>query len=505
MATAIPSNQAPLSLEQIVQWTGGERVDSTGGGPAQVRGVSTDTRALGPGQAFVALSGERFDGHEHLADAAGQGAVVALVEREVLAPPGLCVVRVGSTLTALGELARGHVAGWRGLPGTRRVIAITGSAGKTTTRVLLGAMLEALAPGTVCSAAGNLNNLVGTPMVALGLSDEHRHAVLELGTNQPGEIERLAEIVQPDVGVLTLIAPAHTERLGTVEGVAEEKTALYRSLGPTRSIAVGNVDDERVRGALARSGAERRIGYGLAEAASYRIRERRLTRYDRAHLVLARPDASLLELDLGITGAPGALAVAAAVATLETEFDRALDAPTLQPVVDRLGELGPSGRLRPRPLADGLLLIDDSYNANPASCRSSVATAAEIAKLLGRRLVLVLGEMRELGALAEAEHQRLGRDAAASGAEQLFAIGGWAEHTARAAARAGLPARFAADSAAAAVLVLAEVRPADVVLVKGSRAIGTEQIVEALAQAHDRQTALPPQGASRSDVQEVAR
>src|SRR5262249_40225502 len=155
-----------------------------------------------------------------------------LVERDVPAPHGLAVVRVESTLDALGALAAMHVRRWRGSGGTRTIVAITGSAGKTTTRVALAALAHRVWPGKVHATYGNLNNRIGAPMVALGLESEHRLAVLELGTNQPGEIAALAAMVEPDVAVLTLIAAAHVEGLGSLEGVAAEKGALTAALRP---------------------------------------------------------------------------------------------------------------------------------------------------------------------------------------------------------------------------------------------------------------------------------
>src|SRR5262245_54111267 len=207
MATPIPLNDARFTLADILAVTGGhtERPDAPLEGSLEVRGVSTDTRTLRGGELYVAIAGERFDGHEHLAAAASSGAMVALCERQAQAPPGLSVVRVSDSLAALGALGRLHLDRWRERGGN--VIAITGSAGKTTTRQAIAALLsDIVGVDQVHAAPGNLNNLVGVPMTLLGLGARHRHAVLELGTNRQGEIGALARMVRPDVGVLTLIA-----------------------------------------------------------------------------------------------------------------------------------------------------------------------------------------------------------------------------------------------------------------------------------------------------------
>ncbi len=194
----------------------------------------------------MALHGELHDGHAHLEAAARAGAVVALVERDVAAPAGLTVVRVASTLVALGDLARAHARRWRALGGGRKLVAITGSAGKTTTRVAVAALLERLRPGRVHGARGNLNNRVGVPMVLFGLTPDHTLGVIEMGMNRPDEIAELCRIAEPEIGVVTLIAAAHTELVGSIDGVAHEKNALFRAL-PVEGVAIGNGDDPRVR------------------------------------------------------------------------------------------------------------------------------------------------------------------------------------------------------------------------------------------------------------------
>lgn len=477
MATPIPENVAAFTLREILATTGG-----TSDAPAglSVVGVSTDTRALREGQLFVALSGERFDGHEHLAAAEAAGAALALVEREV-ATGGLPTVRVSSTLDALGMLAATHVERWRRAHGGR-VIALTGSAGKTTTKGAIGALAELVFPGAVLVTEGNLNNRVGVPMTALGLGAEHRLAVLELGTNEPGEIAKLARMVRPDIGLVTLIAAAHTEGLGGIEGVAKEKAALFEELSSESGVAIGNADDPRVVAALMRVSVRHRITYGVAPAASYGIRQRTLRTPNASWLLVDGPRGPL-ELVTPLAGAAGALATVAALAAVDALGERALGRVEIESALASAAAQT-AGRLRPRELASGLWLIDDSYNANPASCRSSITTAREVAAALGRRLVLVLGEMRELGPASAAEHRALGADATEPG-ELVVAVGGDARYLGAAAAERGVEAIFAGDSEEAADIVSARVLPSDVVLVKGSRGVRTERVVEALEREHD--------------------
>ncbi len=476
MATPIPNNEAVFSLGEIVACTGasiGEQsVDST----MVVRGVGSDTRQLRPGQAFVALAGATFDGHDHLAAAALAGAVLALVERVVEPIEGLLVLQVPSTQSALGALAGAHLDRWRRWVGPRQVIALTGSAGKTTTRTAVSALLGALVPpAQIHQTAGNLNNLIGVPMTVLGLGEEHRYAVLELGTSQPGEIPKLARMVKPDVGLITLIAQAHAEGLGGIEAIGREKCALYDEL--SGALAIGNADDPLVVAGMRHSDARQRVSYGRSDQASYRIIDREILSHGRSAITIARPDGSLIEAEIGLIGHAGALACAAAVATVETVCQQAVDGATVSAA---LGAIDGAGRLHPQPTSMGAVVIDDSYNANPASSASSIEAASEIAQQLGRRLVLVLGEMRELGPESARAHRDIGSLAADCGAALLIAVAGDARRMAEQAAARGVDAVFVDDAVKGAHQTLAAVEANDVVLVKGSRSVGTERVVRAL-------------------------
>ena len=494
MGTPIPQNRAAFSLGDLAELTGGTL--SAGDRRSEILGVSTDTRSLARGALFVALSGEHFDGHAHLDAAMARGAAAALVEKDALTPAGLATIRVGSTLSALGALARAHARRWRQLDAAaprsgqlnptgvgRLIVAITGSAGKTTTRVALCALLERLRPGEVHATSGNLNNRVGVPMVVLGLEARHRYAILEVGTSLPGEIAALAEIVEPDAAVLTLIAAAHCEGLGSIEDVVVEKGALLSALPPA-GLAAGNADDGRVQGELARGPARRKLTYGLREGADFRIAARRVEGIGRSRILLERRSGGVIEFTAPLVGEAGALACAAAIAVTEGLLGEHVSGEVATDAFTRADVGAGAGRLVPRVLADGLVLIDDSYNANPASSCASIRAAAEIAAATGRRLVLVLGEMRELGAETARGHAKVGRAAAESGASHVIAVTGHAQEIAREAHARGVRASFTESLTEATRVVLAAVVPGDVVLVKGSRGVATERIVDALLEVH---------------------
>ena len=474
MATPIPQNRAPFTVDEIAAATGGRVVRS---GPPSV-GVSTDSRAVTRGSAFVALSGDRFDGHAFLEGALALGAGTAVVSRDDVRLP-LAMVRVDDTKRALGAMARAHRERWAA-PGTRALVAITGSAGKTTTKTVVAKLLEGLAMGGVHATAGNLNNDVGVPMTLFGLDERHRFAVVEAGTNARGEIQKLASIARPDVGVLTLVAAAHTAGIGSVDDVAIEKGALFEAL-PESGLAVVNADDAHASRQLARTPARAARTYGFAAHADYRITLRRSRGLAGSRLAIERAGRAVC-FDSPLLGDSGALAVAAALAVTEWLARRPVEAAELESALGTLVS-GAEGRLSPVLLADGTLLIDDSYNANPASMRASLATAAELAKERSTRLIAVLGEMRELGEVSGEEHESVGRFARELGVAHVLGVGGDAERIVRVASAGPGGASFAADSDLAAEKVVALATAGDVVLVKGSRGVATEKVVRALVLA----------------------
>ncbi len=479
MATPIPENRASFSLAEIASATGGQ---VRAGRATSVTGVVTDTRATLEGKLFVALRGERFDGHAFVAQALAGGAAAALVDRDVDVPPAASLIRVASTLDALGALANAHRRRWGG-----QVVAVAGSAGKTTTRHAIGAVLRARLAGAVHELPGNLNNRIGVPMVLLAAEARHRAAVVEIGTNQRGEVEALTRVVQPDLAVLTLIALEHAEGIGDLDAVELEEGALLRGL-PAGAAALCNGDDPRCRRQLERSPAAVRRTYGAGPDNDYRLCERVPLGIEGSRLCIERPRVAAGQLELRVPhlGLPGALATLAAIAAAEQIGGSA--APDLAAIERALAACErEAGRLLATLLGDGSVLIDDAYNANPASVESSLSVAREIATARGARLFLVLGDMLELGDHSDAAHRQTAEAVRAAAPAELIAVGPAATAFLDPVRQAGGRAegRPQADAETAALLI-ERVRPGDVVLVKASRGIGADRLAKALLEAKGR-------------------
>jgi UDP-N-acetylmuramoyl-tripeptide--D-alanyl-D-alanine ligase len=474
MASSIPTNQARFSRDELIEITRG-RCDAFEG---QVTSVSTDSRAELGGALFVALRGERFDGHAFAAAAARKGARVLLVEEDVGDVGSAVVLRVPSTLKALGDLGAHHRRRWGG-----RIAAVAGSVGKTTTRTAVFAVARAAGRTAACPP-GNLNNLIGVPLVLLSLTGEHELAVVELGTSLPGEIERLTAIADPDVAVLTRIALEHSEGLGDLDAIEREEGALLRGLRPD-AIAVVNADDERCVRQLAGCAATRQLGYGFGGAPRgqrhYRILEER-SRATGSRVCIERPGAAPLDVQSPLLGPPGAYALVAALASVEALLGRALTPAEVDAALTS-SVLGEPGRLTPFELPDGSLVLDDTYNASPASVKSSVQVARQLADARGGRLLLVLGEMRELGPLSVRAHREVGRELVSARPDRVVAFGGDAALFLEEPDRQEIPTDFAHDAAAALELVSAARAPNDVILVKASRSLRGERIVVGLRAA----------------------
>ena len=471
MATPIPANTATFSLKELAQATGAPFSD---GDDRTLRGITTDSRADVAGKLFVALSGDRFDGHAYLDAAIARGAGAVLVERDPGKALSVPVMLVGSTLQALGDISRMHRRRWQG-----QLVAIAGSAGKTTTRVACQTLLEVARPGMVLGTSGNLNNHIGVPMTLLGLTDAHRYAVVEVGTNAPGEVRYLSELCQPDIAVLTLIGLEHSEGLGDIDAIEREEGDILSALAANGTV-VGNADDARVvRQINQRAQNARRVTFGGGNDADYRVNQhlaedlgRSLIEIQRSALAGGGP----LSFESSLVGWPGALAAAAAVAVVESLGVRA--EPDLLHAAYAREQLGEAGRLQVVRLDDGIVVLDDSYNANPPSMASSIAVASELARLRHARLLLVLGEMLELGELSEREHRLLG--ARLGSASQLVAVGGQAQPLFESARAAGVASEYCADAGEAAQCVARLIRTGDVVLVKGSRGVKLEKVVQTL-------------------------
>ncbi len=452
-------------LGELARFCGGRVIGSS---DAVVESVSTDTRTLGRGALFVAVAGESYDGHDYTADALARGAVALLVSRADAAPPGANAIAVADTVAALGEMARGHRARFGG-----PVVAITGSNGKTTTKELCARVLEA-AGRRVRRTPGNLNNHIGMPLSVLALEPADDVLVVEMGMNHEGEIDHLARIAEPTVGAITNVAPAHLGPLGSLEAIARAKGELFARIRAD-GVAIVNADDANC---VAQS--ERFAGRKLrfAEHAEADVRARAVRSEGGAARYTLSCPAGETEIRMRAPGLhlveDGLCAAAAALAS------GALGAAALEAIRTGLeGFGGVPGRVALRESPDGLRLVDDTYNANPHSVARALETLAQLRG--GGRAFAVLGDMFELGDDAPALHAGIGRKAAASGLEALVAVGPLSRNTARAARDAGLERTLECDDPeSAAELVRKHARAGDVVLVKGSRGMRLERVVQRL-------------------------
>ena len=439
--------------------------------------VCTDTRTLKNGDLFVALRGERFDGHDFLDRAAAAGAAAALVASDYHGPAPLPLARVADTPRGLADLAR-H---WRGRF-TLPLIAVAGSNGKTTVKEMIAACLRGhYGDGAVLSTRGNLNNHIGLPLTLLRLRPQHRAAVVELGMNHRGETAQLAAIAAPTVGVINNAQREHQEFMRSVAEVAAEHADLVAAL-PPQGCAVINADD--IHAGLWRAAAAhaRVVDFGLGEAAVHG--ECRLHAVSLSLRVVADDDAAAFELALaGEHNARNALAAIAAA--------MAAGVPLATCARALAGFAAVKGRLQHKQGLRGSCLIDDSYNANPDSVRAAIDVLAGVS---GYRL-LALGDMGEVGAQGQAFHREIGSYARSRGVHALFTTGDLARHAA--AAFGGGASHH--ESAAALAAAVAGSLGADVtVLVKGSRFMHMEQVVAALEAPAAAEPAAPGAAAAKA-------
>ncbi|HEX6614397.1 MAG TPA: UDP-N-acetylmuramoyl-tripeptide--D-alanyl-D-alanine ligase [Rhodanobacteraceae bacterium] len=441
-----------LRLSEVALWTRG----TLHGADAPVHGVSTDSRKVGADELFVALKGERHDGHEHLAQAAERGASGAMVMRRV--NNGLPQVVVADTLLALGDLASAVRAKRRA-----RVVGITGSNGKTTVKTLTASILQR--HGRTHSNAGNFNNEIGLPLSLLSMPQDSEYAVMEMGAGKPGDIAYLAAIARPEIGLVNNIAPAHLERMRTLEGVAETKGALYQAL-PADGTAIINADDAFADFFTGLAGSRRVLRFGFGAKADVRA-DGIVLEPDRSAFTLVTPAGSQrVQLPLpGRHNVGNALAAAAIAMALDVPLAEIVEGLQNAPTV--------GGRLRRQVAAGGWSVIDDSYNANPGSTGAAIAT---LALQPGERW-LVLGDMAELGSDAAALHAQIGKQARDAGIEKLFAVGTLSAHAAQA---FGANARHFATQAELIAALRTQLHAGLSVLVKGSRSAGMESVVAAL-------------------------
>ncbi len=446
-------NARPLAW--IAHVTGGRLV----GADRMVDAVATDTRALPQGRAalFVALKGEHFDGHDHVAAADAGGCVAALVAHAV--DVALPQVIVADPQRALADLA---TAVQRERTRTK-VVAITGSNGKTSVKTLTEAVLSRA--GATYATPGNRNNEIGMPLAVLDAPEDADFAIYEMGTGAPGDIAYLSAIAAPDVGIVNNVAPAHLERMGSLLEIANTKAAVYDDLR-AGGVAVINADDAFAPYFGARAGGHRTLRFGLEASAEVGARDIALDgEGSRFTLVTPQGEAALALAMPGRHNVRNALAATAIALALEVP---------LATIVEGLQAARPvGGRQAAHRLRNGAVLIDDSYNANPGSVAAAIDTLAAS----GEQAWLVLGDMRELGADEVALHAQAGARAKAAGIARLYTLG----VLSKAASDAfGEGARAFALHAQLADALADELRAGVRVLVKGSRGSAMDRIVKAL-------------------------
>ncbi len=461
--------EARAAIAQRPRWSTTQLAAESGGsstGDAEVSRIIIDGRGAAPGDLYVALRGQRFDGHDFITQAVASGASAVLVETG-RAPGGIPSVEVADPLIALGQIAGAHRARWGGADASRRLIAITGSAGKTTTKELTRAALAGA--GSTLAAVGSHNNESGVPMTLLGLRAHHHYAVIEMGMRGAGQIDYLTRFTRPDVAVVVNAGTAHIELLGSTDAIAAAKAEIYGGLGPA-GIAIAPADDDRLT-SRARGHGARLITFGEAPSADVRLVGYHPFGPGGADLhvdALGKRRRFRLPM-IGRHNAVDATCALAAALAADVDLDLAL-----------------GGLERARPAAmrsevrelGGRHVIVDCYNANPASMAAAIDTLVELRG--SARAIAVVGDMLELGDHAEDAHAVVGERLGELGIP-VVALGA---HKHTVADATGVPALSwtTDDPVAAARQVLAATEPGDWVLVKGSRGMRLERVIDALAE-----------------------
>ena len=431
------------------------------GKDASIAGLSIDSRRVATGDIFVALRGERFDGHDFISQAEAAGAAAALVAEDVIdtLPSGLPLLSVQDTEVGLGRLGALNRNLYSGV-----VTAITGSCGKTSVKNMLASIFATQGP--TLATEGNLNNEIGVPLTLMRLAPEHQYAVIEMGAGKPGDIAYLAALGRPQISLLLNAMPAHLERMGSLQGIAETKGAILSGLGG-QGYAIFPADSQFTPLWRELSGAALRLEFAFDSSAPVHVSA--LTVTPEGSQFRLHVESQQVDVQLPL---PGRHNVANAMAAGAAAFAAGIPAAAVAEGLSRVTATG--GRLMPRPGRHGIALIDDSYNANPGS----VAAAIDVLAALPGHRVLVLGTMGELGDAVNAMHAEMGALAAASGINQLYGLG---EHTHHATAAFGAEAVHCDNIESLLGVLESSLKSGDTVLVKGSRSAGMERVVSALA------------------------
>ncbi len=461
-----------LKLEEVLNVTEGKWLHKPSLLHSTVQGISNDTRNLQAHDLYIALTGEHFDGHQFLPQAQEAGALCALVQKSTPPPPeNFPAILVPDTLYAMGELAQYQRKKFENL----KLLAIGGSNGKTTTRTMLHAILDHCFPSL--QNQKNHNNLIGVPQTLFQLKEHHRFAVVEIGTSLPGEIQRLTEIVSPDLGILTNISEEHLEGLGSIEGVIEEEAKLLEGLG-SQGIAIINFDDPH--SLCARKKATGRVvSYGFDKRCEIRASSFQNTSKGSRFLLNERYTFEIPFF--GRHNVSNALAAIAAAWTQEIPIEAMQNAlATIQPL---------PGRLEPFEV-NGKIILNDTYNANPASMRASLKVLNDYQAQ--RYRIICLGDMFELGKEAESAHSILGWFIGATKQIDLMvAVGPLMHICGKRVEEFGIPVWYYEDASSAAAALVQEMETDDVLLVKGSRSMQMEKVVEAFLNSFSSSKAKP--------------
>ena len=443
---------------------------------ARVAGVSIDSRTIRAGELFIAIHGPRHDGHDHVGSALGRGAIAAVVAESQLSRfageiSSRCVA-VGETFEALKQLARAVRQAWGG-----KIAGVTGSVGKTTTKEILAALLGAKL--RVLKSEGNLNNEYGLPLTLLRLEETHQAAVLEMGMSRRGELTRLAGIAKPDVGVVTRVAPAHLEFFSSVDEIAIAKRELIEGLNGHESTAVLNADDPRVT-AFGAFAPGRVVTYGIDRPAFFMAQEIEDRGAFGSAFDYVSPEGRV-RLELRV---PGRHAISNALAALAAASVWGIGAAEAQSVFRSLRAPAMRGELLR--FSNGAALINDSYNSSPAALQAMTELLAATPNY--RRRILAAGEMRELGLPSKELHREAGKFAAKTGKlDWIVGVSGDAAEIVKGAVASGFSAaqtKFFETPEEAAEFLRSIVVSGDLLLVKGSRGVKMERIVESLIAQH---------------------
>jgi len=476
-----------VSAQQQTVWSVSDIIGATGGilytgSPASTYdGFSTDSRAIHQKECFICLTGDIHDGHKFIPDIIRQSVSGIVVQQDkadrallkTMTDADITCVGVENTLTALGELALFHRRRW-----DLSVVAMTGSSGKTTTRTMTTDIVSSRYK--TLSPFGNFNNLIGVPLTLLRIEENHEWAILELGMNCPGEIRRLSQICSPDIGLITNIGPAHLEGLGSLEGIMNAKGEMLEMLS-SKSRLILNADDTMVM-RLAKRSPCKPILFGLAENADIRASALENS-MDAVSFQLHTPQGEI-QVSLPI---PGRFNVSNALAAAAVGYCLKIPLTGIKTGLESFMPV--KGRMNLLRIAHGPCLIDDTYNANPASVKAAIDTLAGLHKK--QQGIAVLGDMLELGQASRDLHTEVGRFAATSGLTKIYATGNFADAVEKGARDGGMaPADIFCGSKDDILSALKKtIKPNDWVLIKGSRGMRMETLVQALQAEYGRMEA----------------